>query len=73
VHPVASAGFWLRTIVRRKCEVVLLYYNCHHKGLFEDDPACRVESLGEVSPLPAALITPRHVPAMPPQTAPVPA
>jgi SAM-dependent methyltransferase len=38
-------------------DVVLLYHNCYHKGMFENDPAWRVESLGEVGPLPAALIT----------------
>jgi SAM-dependent methyltransferase len=36
---------------------VLLYHNCHHKGVFENDPAWRLESLGEIGPLPAALIT----------------
>lgn len=44
-------------------DVVLLYYNCHYKGLFENDPAWRVESLGEVGPLPAALLIPTSRPA----------
>jgi SAM-dependent methyltransferase len=39
--------------------VVLLYYNCHYKGVFENDPAWQVEPLGEVGSLQAALITPR--------------
>jgi SAM-dependent methyltransferase len=38
-------------------DLVLLYYNCHHKGLFENDPAWQVESLGEVGSLQASLIT----------------
>jgi hypothetical protein len=38
-------------------EVVLLYCNCHHTGVFAHDPAWRVELLGEVGPLPAARIT----------------
>jgi SAM-dependent methyltransferase len=49
-----------------KREVVLLYYNCHHKGVFEGDPAWRVESLGEVGPLPAALINARASGRSPP-------
>jgi hypothetical protein len=40
-----------------KREVVLLYWNCHHVGLFENEPAWRVEALGKVGPLQAALIT----------------
>jgi SAM-dependent methyltransferase len=43
-------------------DVVLLYYNCHHTGVFENDPAWRVESLGEVGVLPAAIITRRKGP-----------
>ncbi|HZW29645.1 MAG TPA: class I SAM-dependent methyltransferase [Isosphaeraceae bacterium] len=40
-----------------KRQVVLLYYNCHHQGVFEHDPAWHVQLLGAVGPLPAALIT----------------
>jgi hypothetical protein len=38
-------------------DVVLVYYNCHHAGVFAHDPAWRVESLGEVGPLPAVRIS----------------
>jgi hypothetical protein len=47
----------MEALFRGSREVVLLYYNCHYMGVFQDDPAWRVESLGEVGPLPAALIT----------------
>ena len=43
--------------------VVLLYYNCHHVGLFADDSAWCVESLGWVGTLPAALVVLRERPA----------
>jgi hypothetical protein len=47
----------MEALFRGTREVVLLYYNCHYTGVFENDPTWRVESLGEVGPLPAALIT----------------
>ena len=47
----------MEALFRDKREVVLLYYNCHHAGVFQSDPAWRIEILGEIGPLPAALIT----------------
>jgi hypothetical protein len=43
--------------LRGERDIVLLYYNCHQTAVFQGDPAWRVESLGEVGPWSAVLIT----------------
>jgi hypothetical protein len=47
----------MEAVFHGRRDVTLVYWNCHHKGVFEGDPAWRVEPLGEIGPLPAALIT----------------